>query len=134
MRWTSTISTALLCAAVLGSSACSESGDTDPSAQPAQPQTGGPVQPEAPLNAAELVEQARVLYDRSATLGFAWVATRSQLDAAAAALSAGDETAARTAAQEAIALAKASISQAEREATAWQDRMPFNQPGAQPSD
>ena len=131
MRWTSSLNTALLCAAVLGISACSESGDTNPSVQP---QTGLPVQSEAPRNAAELVEHARVLYDRSATLGFAWVATRSQLDAAAAALSAGEEAAARTAAQEAIALAKASISQAEREAVAWQDRMPFNQPSAQPSN
>jgi uncharacterized protein (DUF305 family) len=134
MRWTSLLHTALLCTALAGISACSGSDETDQSAQQAQPQTTAPIQQEAPSSTDELVEHARALYERSVSLGFAWVATRQQVDAAAAALSAGDDRAARTAAQEAIALAEASIAQAEREALAWQDRMPFNQPDSRPSN
>ena len=134
MRWTSLLHTALLCTALAGISACSGSDETVQAAQQTQPDSSTPVQQQDALSTAELVEHARKLYERSVSLGFAWVATRQQVDAAAAALSAGDDTAARTAAQEAIALAEASIAQAEREALAWQARMPFNQPVSQPSN
>lgn len=82
--------------------------------------------------AAEQLTQARVAFERSVELGFAWVATGKQIRRAELALAAGDVQAASAAAAEALALANASITQAQTESTAWQTRGPFQ--SAKPSD
>ena len=132
MSWTSILQKALLSTVIVVMGACS---DEQQASQPAQPAAAAAEQvtdaAAEPQSTEALVAQARTLYDQSVSLGFSWVATGKQVDAAEAALAAGEEAAAQAAAEEAIALAQASIAQAEGEAAAWQNRMPFNQPASQ---
>ncbi len=77
-------------------------------------------------DAQAAVNAAQELYEQSQALGFAWRAAKENLQLAQTALSSGDYNQAYSAAKEASALAEASITQAEKEASAWQNRMPFN--------
>ena len=84
-------------------------------AQPASPETG----------AAAAVDEARAKYEESVAAGFAWRPARVALEAAEAALAAGDVDDALVQAQQARALAEASLAQAAREARLWSSRPPF---------
>ena len=83
-----------------------------------------PAEPVSPAAAA--VARAEAKYTESAARGFAWTATKQALDDARAALAAGDEATAETQAGRAQRLADASLEQADREASAWQERAPFD--------
>jgi len=81
--------------------------------------------PSPQQSAAEAVQQARDAYQKSEQLGFAWRPAKQALATAETALAAGDHVLALDAAAQASKYADASISQAQREADAWQTRAPF---------
>ena len=74
--------------------------------------------------AQRVVEEAFASYQESRTRGHAWQKTRVHLDKAQAALDSGDCELAIREADTSIALAKASIAQADAELTAWRTRFP----------
>jgi hypothetical protein len=76
------------------------------------------------VQAAAAIASATALLETSREAGHAWTPTRTQLDAAAAALAAGDFAAATAHADRAAALASASLDQAEAETNAWASRFP----------
>jgi hypothetical protein len=88
-----------------------------------QPPAHLPVHP--PVGAT--LEVAMLMYQQSQDLGFAWRATVESIEAAKAAQQAGDTEAAQLQINRAIALAEASIAQAQREAVDWKTRPPFGQ-------
>ena len=88
--------------------------------------TGTPTGTPAQADAQATLEHARQLYEKSESLGFAWRAAKEHLLLAQTEFESGNYNQAHQAATEAAALAEASIAQAEREATAWRKRIPFN--------
>ena len=80
--------------------------------------------PVSPATAA--LAQAEARYAESVDRGFAWSAAKQSLERAREAMAAGDEAIAEQQAARALQLADASLAQAEREASAWQERAPFN--------
>lgn len=85
------------------------------------------VETKAQLPAEATLEVAMQMYQQSQDLGFAWRATSESIEAARAAQQAGDTEAAQLQISRAIALAEASIAQAQREAVDWKTRPPFGQ-------
>ena len=100
--------------------ACSPGGVSDQPSAPAET-TLQPVRAEVSLEIAEK------MYQKSEDLGFAWRATAELIEAAKASQQAGDMDTAQLHISRAIALAQASIAQAEQEAIDWQTRAPFGQ-------
>jgi len=87
-------------------------------------QSGAPSTTEQ--DAAAALHEARSAYQTSDQLGFAWRPAKLALAAAEAALVVGDYAQVLEHAAQARRLADASIAQAEREASAWQGRAPFD--------
>ncbi len=71
------------------------------------------------------LEMAENMYQKSQDLGFAWRATAELIEASKVSQQAGDMDAAQSQIRRAMALAEASIAQAEQEAVDWQTRPPF---------
>ena len=76
------------------------------------------------VSAQRIVEEAMANYQESRSRGHAWQKTRVHLDKAQAAMDDGDYELAVREAGQSIALAKASIAQADAELTAWRTRFP----------
>jgi hypothetical protein len=77
--------------------------------------------------ARQAIERAESRYRDSQAAGHAWQQTKVRLDNATRALQAGDFASARAEAERAEALARASLSQAQAEQTAWRERFPVTQ-------
>lgn len=75
-------------------------------------------------DAATLIASAETLNAEARAKEYAWVATAQQIERAKQALASGDEVTATDAAESAIALAKASLRQAEAETHAWKKALP----------
>jgi len=123
--------TTLCLAVTLTFAGCANDGPNTP-AGPTPASTGAygvtmaSDRPDATTSAAnQTLQQAQQLHAEASRAGFAWVATGQQIQAAADALDRNDMQAALAAATQALALATASVAQAEREANAWQTRAPF---------
>ena len=74
--------------------------------------------------AQQAVEAAAARYEESSARGHAWLKTQQHLEQARAALANDNYALAVREADRAIALAEASIAQADAEANAWLDRFP----------
>ena len=71
-----------------------------------------------------LITQAETLYAEAQEREHAWLATRHSIVEARAALSAGQLDTAMSAAERALYAAQASLNQADRERSAWPERVP----------
>ena len=74
--------------------------------------------------ASALLQKAQSAYDAVDARGFAWVPTETYLSDAKSEHAAGACAQAMEHAQRALDTAKAAMAQAEKEATAWQSRVP----------
>jgi len=84
-----------------------------------------PQDPQDPAaSAQQAIEQAEARYQQSWAAGHAWSPTKARLHNAQEAFAAKDYAAALTEAERALALADASLAQAQAEQSAWQDRFP----------
>ena len=94
--------------------ACSPDGVSD--------QSSAPIEANVEVTPLEVAEN---LYQKSQDLGFAWRATAELIEASKVSQQAGEVDAAQSQIRRAIALAEASIAQAQQEAVDWQARPPF---------
>ncbi|MBT4522248.1 MAG: hypothetical protein HOC23_19795, partial [Halieaceae bacterium] len=74
------------------------------------------------------IERAQQSLNKATELGHAWSVTPTLIDAAEAELAARRPDAALVAAQRALVTANAAIAQAKSEQSAWQARVPSQQP------
>ena len=77
--------------------------------------------------AQQIVEHAATRYEESRSRGHAWQKTRLHLERARTALQSGDYPLAVSEADRSIALADASLVQADAESTGWRSRFPSAQ-------
>jgi hypothetical protein len=92
----------------------------------AEPEVGTQEAADPAAKARAAVAQAEARYAASAEAGHAWRQPKALIEDARQALEAGDFETALNNADRAIAMADASLAQAEAEKSAWRHRLPFS--------